>query len=408
MSRMEHNGERPGARAGQNRQVRNMGGRPSGAKTRRPVARKQGYFDYSLLFIVIFLCCFGLVMLYSTTAYTDMIAHKGDMFYTVKKQAVFMLLAFGVMLLVSRIDYHFWIMLAKYGYIISLVLSVAVIFVGKSAKGKARWFELGPISFQPAELVKIALIVALAAFLNKMYPYLKTVRVLLVTAFLVILLAIPVTVNNLSSGIIIMGIGFLMAFVASKQRWLFAAVIVVGLGAVVLAYQTGLLEHFLHGYQMDRINAWLNPTNYEKDEGYQILQGLYAIGSGGLFGRGLGQSVQKLGFLPEAQNDMIFGIICEELGLFGAVLVIALFVMMIWRFMFIANNAPDFTGSMLATGVMAHMAIQVLLNIAVVTNTMPNTGVTLPFISYGGTSLMFLMVEIGLVLNVSNQIQAKS
>lgn len=379
-------------------------GRPSGKA--RSAGRKQGYFDYSLLFIVIFLCCFGLVMLYSTTAYTDQITCDSIMDYTVVRQGIFMLLAFGVMFVVSKIDYHLWIVLAKYGYIIALFLSVSVIFLGHAAKGKARWFQLGPISFQPAELVKIAVIIALAAFLNKMYPYLKTVRVLLVTAFLVILIAVPVTVNNLSSGIIIMGIGFLMAFVASKRRWIFAALIGGGIALCVLAYQSGLLEMFLQGYQMDRINAWLDPVQYASDEGYQILQGLYAIGSGGLFGRGLGQSVQKLGFLPEAQNDMIFGIICEELGLFGAALVIALFVMMIWRLMFIANNAPDFVGSMVVTGVMAHMAIQVLFNIAVVTNTMPNTGVTLPFISYGGTSLMFLMIEIGIVLNVSSQIRA--
>ena len=159
----------------------------------------------------------------------------------------------------------------------------------------------------------------------------------------------------------------------------------------------------LKPYQLDRITAWVDPT--ATDTGYQTLQGLYAIGSGGFFGRGLGQSLQKLGFVPEPQNDMIFSIICEELGLFGATLLILMFMFMIYRFMVIASNAPDLMGSLLVVGVMAHIGIQVILNIAVVTNTIPNTGVTLPFISYGGTSVLFLMLEMGMVLSVSNQIK---
>ena len=158
-------------------------------------------------------------------------------------------------------------------------------------------------------------------------------------------------------------------------------------------------------YQLGRINVWVNPVQYARSGGYQVLQGLYAIGSGGLFGKGLGESLQKLGFVPEAQNDMIFSIICEELGLFGAISVILIFMFMIYRFMVIAGNAPDLMGAMIVIGVMAHIAIQVILNIAVVTNTIPNTGVTLPFISYGGTSVMFLMLEMGMVLSVSNQIK---
>ena len=161
----------------------------------------------------------------------------------------------------------------------------------------------------------------------------------------------------------------------------------------------------LKDYQLGRINVWVNPVQYARSGGYQVLQGLYAIGSGGLFGKGLGESLQKLGFVPEAQNDMIFSIICEELGLFGAISVIPIFMFMIYRFMVIAGNAPDLMGAMIVIGVMAHIAIQVILNIAVVTNTIPNTGVTLPFISYGGTSVMFLMLEMGMVLSVSNQIK---
>ena len=159
----------------------------------------------------------------------------------------------------------------------------------------------------------------------------------------------------------------------------------------------------LESYRLERLAIWRNPEAYEK--GYQTLQGLYAIGSGGLFGRGLGSSVQKLGFVPEAQNDMIFSIICEELGLFGAGLILLLFLILIWRFYVIASRSEDLFGALVAAGAMGHMLIQVILNIAVVTNTIPNTGITLPFVSYGGTSVVFLLVEMGLVLRVSSLVK---
>ena len=173
------------------------------------------------------------------------------------------------------------------------------------------------------------------------------------------------------------------------------------LGGFGIAF--GSIFIYLERYRADRIKIWLNPEAYEK--GYQTLQGLYAIGSGGLFGKGLGESMQKLGFIPEAQNDMIFSVICEELGLFGAVCVILLFLLMIWRFMIIANNASDLYGALVVVGIMAHLSIQVILNIAVVTNTIPNTGISLPFISYGGTSVLFLLAEMGLALSVAKGIK---
>lgn len=160
-------------------------------------------------------------------------------------------------------------------------------------------------------------------------------------------------------------------------------------------------------FRLARIQAWLNPESQAQDKGFQTLQALYAIGSGGIWGKGLGQSMQKLSFLPEAQNDMIFSIICEELGLFGAVAIILMFIMLLWRMMVIANNAPDLFGAMLVVGVMGHIAIQAILNIAVVTNSIPNTGISLPFISYGGSSALFLLAEIGLVLSVARRIQLK-
>ena len=202
--------------------------------------------------------------------------------------------------------------------------------------------------------------------------------------------------SNLSTAIIILGIGVILVFVASPKYAQFVWMGILGIGfmAVFLTMES---------YRLERLAIWRNPENYEK--GYQTLQGLYAIGSGGLFGRGLGKSVQKLGFVPEAQNDMIFSIICEELGLFGAGIVLVLFLLLIWRFFIIASHASDLFGALIATGAMAHMMIQVILNIAVVTNTIPNTGITLPFISYGGTSVVFLLVEMGVVLNVSSLLE---
>ena len=214
-------------------------------------------------------------------------------------------------------------------------------------------------------------------------------------------LVVVIAYSNLSTAVIVMGIAVCMLFVASPKYSHFF--VIIGSAAVAMIGAFGLL----FSYRRTRIEAWLKPETAGED-GYQTLMGLYAIGSGGLFGKGLGKSLQKLGNVPESQNDMIFTIICEELGLFGATCVILLFILLLWRMMIIANNAPDLFGSLLVTGVMAHIAIQVILNIAVVTNTIPNTGVILPFISYGGTSLIFLMAEMGIVLSVSRRIKLES
>ena len=200
-----------------------------------------------------------------------------------------------------------------------------------------------------------------------------------------------------------------MIFVSSPDYKGFFAIGAIGVTAVagVVYYISQMTMSEDMGFRFKRILTWLNPEAYADDTGFQTLQALYAIGSGGVFGKGLGQSMQKLGFIPEAQNDMIFSIICEELGLFGAIAVILMFVLLLWRMMVIANNATDLFGSLLVVGVMGHIAIQVILNIAVVTNTIPNTGISLPFISYGGTSVLFLMVEMGLVLNVAQGIELR-
>ena len=366
------------------------------------------FYDYSLLFCVIFLMAFGLVMIYSASSYTAQLSHNGDSTYFLKRQFVIGMVGLVFALAISKVDYRKIQKFAMLGYLSSYVLMIAVNIVGKEVNGKKRWLGIGSASFQPTEFVKIALIVFLAAYVVKKGNKINTLKGAIIMLAWATPIAGLVAWNNLSSGIIIMGIAMVILFVACRN---YAAFMGLGAAAFIGMFTARFWEPFLesmnilHAYQMKRIHVWIDPTQYAQEGGYQVLQGLYAIGSGGLFGKGLGESIQKLGFVPEAQNDMIFSIICEELGLFGAVSVILIFMFMIYRCMVIANNAPDLFGALIVVGVMAHIAIQVVLNIAVVTNTIPNTGISLPFISYGGTSVLFLMIEMGLVLSVSNQIK---
>ena len=377
--------------------------------------RKQSeyFFDYTLLFIVLFLLGFGLIMVYSTSSYEASISAnlKYDEAYYLKHQAFAAVMGFFAMIVVANIPYHFWERFATLGYFVSAILIVLVLTpLGIEANGARRWLNLG-LSVQPAEIAKLCMILFLASFICKMGKGIRTGR----GFWMVLMIPVPICVmvlkitNNMSSAIIIFGIALLMLFVASPDYKRFVLMGAAGVAAVAaLVFAIIQMEHSDLGFRGGRILAWLNPEDYASGTGFQTLQALYAIGSGGIFGKGLGQSMQKLGFLPEAQNDMIFSIICEELGLFGGIAVILLFVLLIWRFMVIANNSSDLFGALLVVGVMGHIAIQVILNIAVVTNTIPNTGISLPFISYGGSSVMFLMVEIGLVLSVAKGIKLKN
>lgn len=371
--------------------------------SRRAKAGKKGekqikYFDYTLLFIIIFLVGFGLVMLYSTSSYNAQLKFNDSAFY-LKKQLFASLLGFAGMFVVANIDYHIWLRLSGLIYIGAASLCTAVIFMGTNLNGSTRWLKLGPLSFQPSELAKMAVILFLATVINRipnqMGKFFTVVKIMII----VMPVLAVVGYSNLSTAIIILGIAICLIFVASPKYAQFFI-----MGGFVLCF--GAIFIVLESYRAERLLIWLNPEGYEK--GYQTLQGLYAIGSGGLFGKGLGESMQKLGFLPEAQNDMIFSIICEELGLFGAVCLILLFLLLIWRFLVIANNASDLFGALIVVGIMVHIAIQVVLNIAVVTNSIPNTGVTLPFISYGGTSVAILLTEMGFALSVSRGIKLET
>lgn len=357
-------------------------------------AKKKRY-DYTLLIVVLLLVIIGLVLLYSTSAYNGRVKFH-DSFYYLKKQGFATALGLVGMMIVAKIDYHKWVPLAGLGYLTAILLSVAVMFIGDEYNGSKRWLSLGPLSFQPSEFAKVAVILFLAHIVTKNVKQMGNMKTLLKVMVSILPIVGLVGASNLSTAIIILGIGVVLVFVASPKygQFLWMGTLGAGFMAIFLA---------LESYRLERIAIWRNPEAYEK--GYQTLQGLYAIGSGGLFGRGLGESVQKLGFVPEAQNDMIFSIVCEELGLFGAGFILILFLILIWRFFVIATQAQDLFGALIASGAMAHMMIQVILNIAVVTNTIPNTGITLPFISYGGTSVVFLLLEMGLVLSVSSLVK---
>lgn len=372
------------------------------------VRRKGEPIDYSLLFIVLFLLAFGLVMLFSTSSYEAASEFDGDSAYYLKRQLIFTVLGLVLMAVVSRIPYIWWKRMSIPLFLFSIGLILLIIPFGVEAGGAKRWLKIPgvPFQLQPAEVAKIGVIVFSALLIEKIgrrgITKLRGFILPLIPAGIVAVMLWKIT-DNLSSAIIIAAIVLGMLFVACPDYKPFAAMAaaLVVAGIAVVWYIVNSADQNSLDFRGERILAWLDPQAYASGKGYQTIQALYAIGSGGIFGKGLGQSMQKLGFIPEAQNDMIFSIICEELGIFGAVCIMLMFVLLIWRFVMIANNADDFYGGMLVVGTLSQIAVQVILNIAVVTNTIPNTGVTLPFISYGGSSVVILLIEIGMVMSVA-------
>ena len=356
---------------------------------------EQKKCDRVLILVLAIIIVTGLVILYSTSAYNGEIKFQ-DTFYYLKKQVFATILGIMGMWCIANIDYHIWKKWAVPGYLLSILLGVLVMLFGEEYNGSKRWLSLGPFSFQPSEYAKVALILFLAWMVNKNAKKIEKITILFKVLFCILPIVGLVGASNLSTAIIILGIGVILVFVASPKYVQFIWMGVIGTG-----FMTVFL--MLESYRLERLLIWRNPEQFAK--GYQTVQGLYAIGSGGLFGRGLGRGIQKLGFVPEAQNDMIFSIICEEFGLAGAGFLIFLFLLLLWRFFVIAVHAKDLFGALIVSGAMAHLMIQVILNIAVVTNAIPNTGITLPFVSYGGTSIVFLLAEMGLVLNVSTMVR---
>ncbi len=354
------------------------------AKSQRP--------DMTMLALVLLLVVFGLVILFSTSEYNGRVRFHDSAYYF-KKQLFATALGLAAMYAVSRMDYRFFTSLAPAAYLLSMLLSTAVLLFGQEINGSKRWLNLGPLSFQPSEFAKVAVILFLAWQIDRTEKDTSGFWFMCRTMLTLLPIVGLVGSNNLSTAIIILGIGVILIFVSNPKYMQF-----IGLGGAGIGFVALFLA--AESYRLERLAIWRDPEKYEK--GFQTIQGLYAIGSGGLFGRGLGSSLQKLGFVPEAQNDMIFSIICEELGLVGAAFLIVVFGLLLWRLCVIAMHSMDLKGTLICAGIMGHMAIQVILNIAVVTNTIPNTGITLPFVSYGGTSVVFLLAEMGLALSVSS------
>ena len=359
----------------------------------RPMLRVGGP-DYILLLSILLLTLIGVVMVFSSSYYSasNSSAFNHDMYYFFRKELFFAVSGFIIALLLSKFPYQNYQNWSLIMYGVMLVLLVAVLFMGRTAGGATRWI----LGIQPSEVAKIVIIIVLSDFLSRHKQV--TEHFVPLTIWLIGIVALPVflvCLENLSTAIIMAVVSCGILFAAIRKWWYFIPWGSVGIGAVALIINMG------DDFRGDRIQAWLDPAADKLGTGYQILQGLYAVGSGGLFGVGLGQSRQKLGFIPESHNDIIFAVICEELGLFGAGIIILLYMIMLWRCIKIAMDATSMFGTLVATGVGVMVGIQVFINISVVTNTIPNTGIPLPFISYGGTSMITLMIAMGIVLNIS-------
>ncbi len=368
-------------------------------KKRRSFSLKQeGKLDITFLSLVLILLSIGLVMLFSAS-YAYSYTYFGNSYRFISRQAIFAVVGVALMLIISKIDYH---ILKKFSWLIyvvtvgMLVLVLALPPMSDELNVK-RWISIAGFSFQPSEIAKFAIIVIFAAWLSVNGEKIKKFKYIVWMIFLLgVVCALVVAEPHLSATVLIFALGIILLIVGGLQkRW-----ILLGAGGGV----TGVLILIFSGivsYGSDRIQYWLDPWADPSGKGYQTIQSLLAIGSGGLLGRGIGQSRQKYLWVPEPHNDFIFSIVCEELGLIGAMVIIVLFCALVWRGFTIAMRAQDKFGTLLAIGLTFQVGLQAILNILVVTNTIPNTGISLPFFSYGGTALVILLAEMGIVLSIS-------
>lgn len=374
-------------------------------KKKRKLFSIANGFDMPFLIILMLILVIGLVCMYSASYAYAFYWYDGDSYYFIKRQLAFAVLGVVAMLMIFTIDYHVLHKFSWVLWIVSLALLV-VAYIMPSSTGIHRWIRIPGIGqFQPSEVAKFALIVLYAHLVSLNHKKMKTFTkgYLPFMAILGITCGLVFIEPHLSGTMLLQGIGLILMYVGGTR--LVYLLGTIGIGGAAAGYMI-----FGMGYEKDRIDVWLKPLEMftkDKDMAWQTVQSLYAIGSGGLMGQGLGNSRQKHLFLPEPQNDFIFSIVCEELGFIGAVLIIILFGLLVWRGFVIGMKAPDKFGSMLAIGLTGQIGLQVAFNVAVVTNTIPNTGISLPFFSYGGTSLVMLLAQMGVVLSVSRSIQAE-
>lgn len=361
--------------------------------------KRRGKIDIPFLVITLVLLTIGLVMLFSAS-YAYAFYNKGNSFYYIERQLLFAVMGIAAMLVVSQVNYK---ILQKYSlllYAAAIVLLIIVLFM-RDERGFARWIYIGSFSFQPSEIAKFAIIVLLAHFATTNAGKMKTFKygVLPFAVCLGVVVLLIIAEKHLSGTIIIGALGIAMMWFGGTRLRYFGMLIGIGVAAVAVIL---IVPSFME-YATNRVTMWRDPYVDAQGEGYQTIQALIAIGSGGLWGTGLGNSRQKYLYIPAPQNDFIFAVVCEELGFVGATIVLLIFALLIWRGYTIAMNCPDRFGSLLAAGCVTHIGMQVLLNIAVVTNTIPNTGISLPLFSYGGSALMMTLGELGVVLSVSKK-----
>lgn len=360
---------------------------------------KQKRFDTAFLIIILILLAYGTIMVFSAS-YPAALQKTGNSLHFISQHVLYVAVGIAAMLLISRIDYRLYRRFAYiiFGIALVLLILVAIPGVGRKLNNARRWIYIGPIGFQPSEIMKFAVIVLFSHLIAHYQKRMSTFKqgVLPFAAVLLVIAVLMMLEPHLSGTILIFGIGCIMMYIGGTKLRYFLAVGGLGIGAIA-----GIIAVKGVSYITERLQFWLNPFADINDKTWQTVQSLVAIGSGGLLGRGIGASRQKYLYLPEPYNDFIFAIICEELGLIGALFVIVLFVLFAVRGFSIASKAPDRFGFMLATGITVQICLQAVLNIAVVTNTIPNTGISLPFFSYGGTAIMMQLGEMGILLNIS-------
>lgn len=357
---------------------------------------ERGMIDLPFLLLTVLLVTIGVIMMFSAS-YASAYATEESSTYYFARQGLFAVVGVGIMLFVSRLNYQMWRALSFPILGVTLFLMMITPIFGLTGGGATRWIQLGPLSFQPSEVAKLAVILSFAAMISQYKDRMQTFRGLIpFVAILGLMVLTLIFQKHLSGIVIICAVAAAMLFLGGVQlRW-FA----LGIGAVALFAVIYL--NFMD-YASARITAWQDPWSDPQGDGYQIIQSLYAIGSGGLMGLGLGRSRQKYLYLPEEHNDYIFPIVCEELGFVGAMVVVLLFMLLIIRGYWIAMHARDRFGALMVGGITTLLALQVFFNIGVVTNFLPATGISLPFFSYGGTALLLQLFEMGLILSVSRQ-----